>query len=749
MSAGGTSEGARLLEALFHAHSGIKLLIDPSDGQIDDANPAAVAFYGFPREVLLTMRISQVNMLPPEAVAAEMARARARVADYFEFRHRLADGRIRDVAVNSSPVEVDGRTLLFSIVHDITDRVQAERALRSAQAYQRALFDGTLDGLVVSALNGRIVDVNPRAEALLGRDRLRLLGLDHAELFREADRQRARQHFESLAAGAAAGESRLSQLVVQRPDGTQVPVEIAGSRFTLDDGTQLLIGVFRDISARLASDQEVRRLSQIIEQSPMAIMVTDLSGAITWVNAAFTTLTGYSAAEVLGKNPRLLKCEETAGDVWAHLWATVSAGRTWRGEAVNRRKNGETYREAMVVAPLFDADGKATHYVAVKEDITERRRLEDELRRAQRLEAVGQLAGGVAHDFNNLLAVQRMNLSLLLRRADLSDDVRELLQELELGTQMASELTRQLLAFGRRQHLEKRVVSLDALVGDLMRLLRRVVPENIELRHERAADPTWVNVDVGAAEQMVMNLVVNARDAMPAGGTCTISTALTDHGRSVTLTVADTGHGIDPAVLPHIFEPFFTTRRGERGTGLGLATVYGLVTQHGGILEVDSTPAAGATFRIKLPAVPPPTEDAPSVVPSGPRFERERRQVLLVEDSEDVRRAVGRVLQGLGCEVRAASNATDALALWAEARDWVDVLLTDVVMPGALSGVQLARRLRVDRPDLFVIIASGYSGEHTTDLEPDFHFIAKPFRAEDLGRLLASAPARARSAERR
>ncbi|MEW5742983.1 MAG: PAS domain S-box protein [Myxococcota bacterium] len=748
MSGGGASEGKGLLEALFHAHSGIKLLLDPTDGRIVDANSAAVAFYGYPREVLLSMRISQINVMPPEAIAVELARARARDADYFEFRHRLADGRIRDMAVNSSPVVLEGRTLLFSILHDITDRVEAERALRSAQAYQRALFDGTLDAIVVAGLDGRIVDVNPRAEALLGRDRLGLLGLQHAELFQEEDRPRARERFESRASSALAGDVSLSNYVVERPDGTRIPVEIAGSRLTLGDGQQVMLGVFRDISARTRSEQEVLRLSQIIEQSPLATMVTDLSGAITWVNAAFTNLTGYSSAEVLGKNPRLLRSGETPGDVFAHMWATITAGRTWRGELVNRKKSGELYHEAMVVAPLTDAAGRATHYVAVKEDITERRRLEEELRRAQRLEAVGQLAGGVAHDFNNLLAVQQMNLSLLMRRADLSEGARELLRELEQGTQVASDVTRQLLAFSRRQRLEKRVVSLDALVAELMRLLQRVVPENIKLEHVRAADPTWVNVDVGAAEQTVMNLVVNARDAMPEGGVCTISTALTDNGRSVTLSIKDTGHGIDPQALPHIFEPFFTTRQGGRGTGLGLATVYGLVTQHGGLIEVDSAPGEGATFRIKLPAAPPPSEEAPAVVVLGSHFKDERRRVLLVEDSEDVRRAVGRVLQGLACEVREAGNAAEALALWAKERDWVDVLLTDVVMPGALSGVQLARRLRVDRPDLFVIIASGYSGEHTQDLESDFHFIAKPFRADELGRLLATAPARPRTSSR-
>ncbi|MCC6335002.1 MAG: PAS domain S-box protein [Myxococcales bacterium] len=738
------SEGAGLLEALFHSHAGLKLLIDPADGRIVDANPAAVAFYGYAREALLAMRISQINVAPAEQIAASLARAASRAADSFEFRHRLADGRVRDMAISSSPVTMAGRTLLFSILHDVTDRVEAERALRSAQVYQRALFDGILDGVVVASLDGRIIDVNPRAEALFGRDRLSLLGMSHAELFREEDRPRARQRFEARATSTAVGALTLVEYTVERPDHTQVPVEIAGSRLTLGDGTQVLLGVFRDVSARKASEQEVRRLSQIIEQSPTAIMVTDLSGATTWVNGAFTALTGYARDEVLGKNPRLLKSGETAGDVFAHLWATIAAGRVWQGEVVNRKKSGELYREALVISPLRDAAGQLSHYVAEKEDVTERHRLEDELRRAQRLEAIGQLAGGVAHDFNNLLAVQQMNVSLLLRREDLPEAARELVHELEQSAQVAADVTRQLLAFGRRQRLEKQVVSLDGLVGEVMKLLHRVMPENISLLHLPAADPTWVSVDVGAAEQTVMNLVVNARDAMPSGGTCTIAVQATDNGRSITLSVTDTGHGIPPEVLAHIFEPFFTTRQGGRGTGLGLATVYGLVVQHGGLIEVDSAPGRGATFRIKLPAAPPPSEDRPAVVVLSPQLDSERRRVLLVEDSEDVRRSLRRVLEGLGCEVQEACSAADALAQWKAAPDWVDVLLTDVVMPGALSGVQLARQLKVVRPELFVIIASGYTGGQSGALEPDFHFLAKPFRVEELSELLASAPPRRR-----
>jgi len=743
MSGPGASEGRRLLEALFHAHSGVKLLIDPADGRIVDANPAAVAFYGWSREQLLAMRITDINAAPRGEVSANLARAASRDTNRFEFRHRLATGEIRDVGVDSSPVEIDGRTLLFSIVHDITDRKEAERKLMNAQAYQRALFDGSQDAIVVASEDGRIIDLNRRAQELLGRTREEALRLSHADLYDDADRELARARFHARAVGAPVPGGELAVLRVRRPDGTRVPVEIAGSSLALGDGSHVMLAHFRDLSQRVAAEAEVQRLSQIIEQSPVAILVTDVKGAITWVNAAFCALTGYSVDEVIGQNPRLFKSADTPGDVHAHLWATIAAGRTWRGEIVNRRKNGEAYREAMVVSPLIGHDGRPTHYVAIKEDITERRALEENLRRAQRLEAVGQLAGGVAHDFNNLLAVQQMNTSLLLRRRDLTPEARELVQELEQGALLAADVTRKLLAFSRKQSLQKRLVSLDALVADMVKLLTRVLPETIALEHARAPGPTWVNVDAGAAEQAVMNLVLNARDAMATGGRLRLETRLTDNGRTVTLTVSDTGHGIEPADLPHIFEPFFSTRPGGRGTGLGLATVYGIVTQHGGVVEVDSTPRVGTTFRLRFPASAPPADDPTLVPTSRAPSAPHRRLVLLVEDSPDVRRAFSRMLSTLGCDVVEAHHAADALEKWSGLRDAVDVLFTDVVMPGELSGVQLARRLRGERPDLFVIIASGYSGGQAHDLEPDFYFLSKPFTSEALAQLLTQAPVRA------
>lgn len=727
---------ARLLAALFRGTPGMRMLVDPTDGAVVDVNADTVAYFGLPRETLLSMTVLQLSEQSGPALLEDLARTARGEQGHFEYKDRLPNGETREIAVDASPIEVDGRTLLFTIIHDVSERARADEALRDARRWQQALFDGMRDAVVVCAPDGRVVDVNRQAETLLGRDRARLLELRHADLYPKERRDWVERAF---AEGLSGNVPRLFEVEVEWPDGARVPVEVAACPLLLGDGRTVVLGVFRDISERQARESEVWRLSQILAQSPVAIVVTDLDARITWVNTAFTALSGFSLDEVLGQNPRMFAAGQTPPEVFAGLWAALLQGRTWRGEVSNRRKHGEVYVEAEVISPLRDASGRVTHYVAMKEDITERRRLEEDLRRAQRLEAVGQLAGGVAHDFNNLLAVQHINLSLLLRRKDLPPDVVELLRELEQGSRLAADVTRQLLAFGRRQSLKRRLVSLDALVADMMKLLARVLPESITAVHLPADGPTWVNLDSAAAEQAVMNLVVNARDAMPDGGTLTIRTTPSDNGRSVTLTVADTGVGIEPEGLPHIFEPFYSRRGDGRGTGLGLATVYGVVRQHGGVCEVRSVPGQGATFTLKFPAAPPPAEAplAPEPKPAvGPL------RVLLVEDSADVRRAVARGLAEMGHEVVEVSTGASALARWPDLRRDIDVLLTDAVMPGGLSGVQLARTLREDRADLTIIIASGYSTELTRGLEGDFHFLSKPFGFDALERILATAPSR-------
>jgi len=388
--------------------------------------------------------------------------------------------------------------------------------------------------------------------------------------------------------------------------------------------------------------------------------------------------------------------------------------------------------------------------------IAERDQLEERLRQAEKLRAVGQLAGGVAHDFNNILTAQLMHIELLREHHDLPADVVEAIAALQTGAHMAADLTRQLLAFSRRQVLQPRRLELGHQIRQLLRMLSRLLREDIALRFEPAESPLWVEADPSMIEQVVMNLLVNARDAMPQGGTITIhlgartipatpppTEPAARPGEFACLTVADTGTGMKEETLGRIFEPFFTTKEQGHGTGLGLATVYGIVQQHHGWISVDSQLGEGTAFHVYFPQVPVPISTGQEAAPAAPGGGGET--VLVVEDEPGVRRVLEKALQRIGYRVLTASNADAALPIWTEQRDHIRLLFTDMVMPGSLNGLQLARRLRADNPELPVLIASGYSSvmvESGLSPEERIHFVSKPFEVTKLAETIREALAK-------
>jgi nitrogen-specific signal transduction histidine kinase/ActR/RegA family two-component response regulator len=382
---------------------------------------------------------------------------------------------------------------------------------------------------------------------------------------------------------------------------------------------------------------------------------------------------------------------------------------------------------------------------------SERQALQTQLIQAQKMEAVGQLAGGVAHDFNNILTAILMQLSLLREEQQLSPEIQAGLRDLEGEARRAANLTRQLLMFSRRQVLQTQVLDLNSLLGNLLKMLRRLIGEHIVIELSAAPGDLWVEADAGMLEQVVMNLVVNARDAMPSGGSVTLKTRLAVFdaatagsnpdaraGRFVHLTVADTGCGMDAETVAHIFEPFFTTKEVGRGTGLGLATVYGIVNQHRGWVEVHSEIGRGSTFEVFLPASAEPVikvvdEATFATLPRG------RETLLVVEDEASVRHSMVATLQRIGYRVLQAGNGPEALQTWARQRDAIQLLITDVVMPGGLSGLDLADRALEEKPGFRVILISGYSLEMAKRGLPRseaLRFLQKPFEAVTLARLV-------------
>src|SRR5579859_1798225 len=501
--------------------------------------------------------------------------------------------------------------------------------------------------------------------------------------------------------------------------------------------------------------QQAERQAQIqssaLEAAANGIILTNKAGKILFANKAFCAMTGYSPEEILGKTPSFLKSGKHDAAFFTELWETILSGRVWQGEITNQRKDGTHYHEEMTITPIRETDGDITHFIAIKKDITQHIRLKEQLHHMQKMEAIGQLAGGVAHEFNNLLTIMHGNAQLVLSDGShLKEENRRGLQQITEAAERAANLTRQLLAFGQKQNIQFQPLSLNHVIGNFTKILKRVIGEHVVLQCSYAENLPPVSADVGMIEQILINLIVNARDAMPAGGSITVTTEAVhidgayvethpeaQAGNFVCLTVSDTGTGIYPEYLPRIFEPFFTTKEVGRGTGLGLATVYGSVKQHQGWIDVSSRPGRGTVFKIFLPAgVSAVEEDRVSPTPWRPDGRREK--ILLVEDDGAVRMVARDVLEASGYQVWEASDSLSALNIWKANAAQIDLLLTDIIMPGGLNGQELADRLREERPGLKVILMSGYSPDRFVQINTYKRILPKPFSLESLTRAVRS-----------
>lgn len=506
--------------------------------------------------------------------------------------------------------------------------------------------------------------------------------------------------------------------------------------------------ISRRETLRRQVEEAHQRLATAVEQAVEAILITDAQGDTLYVNPAFERVTGYASQEVLGRNPRILKGGTHDEAFYRQMWDTLTQGKVWNGRLLNKRKDGSLFEEEATISPIRDAAGQITNYVAVKRDVTREVAMQAELRQAQKMEAVGQLAGGVAHDFNNILAALFMGLELLREKANNYAELKAGFLEMHELVQRAASLTRQLLLFGRRQIMQPRVIDLNSLLGNLLKMLGRLIGEHVVLSFHGSQQALWIEADPGMIEQVITNLVVNARDAMPRGGHLTLrSTLATVDGRHLAahpearvgtyavLVVSDTGTGMTAEVLKHAFEPFFTTKDVGKGTGLGLSTVYGIVQQHRGWVEAESEPGRGSAFKVYIPATVNPGQAPESPPPERPS-PRGRETILVVEDEPVVRELTVLTLQRLGYTVLEAANAREAMEVWQASDGAIALLLSDVVMPGAMSGVELAEKLRQTSPRLRVILMSGYSGEmiDSGGVGPTgASFIQKPFSASVLG----------------
>ena len=496
---------------------------------------------------------------------------------------------------------------------------------------------------------------------------------------------------------------------------------------------------------------ELRQLSQAVEQSPASILITDTEGDITYVNPAFTHVSGYTREEVIGNNPRILKSGRTAPEVYEELWQTITSGREWRGELENKKRNGELLWEMTSISPIKAPDGTITHFLGIKEDVTELKLARERLQHSQKMEAVGQLTGGIAHDFNNILAVILGNLELLGPTIGEHPRSEKRVHAAINATMRGADLTKRLLAFSRRQTLEPQVIDVNDLVSGMDELLRRTLGETIELQTALAGEVCSADVDPGQLESAILNLAINARDAMAEGGGLTIETArvrfdedyITSHpdvipGQYVMVAVTDTGTGMPPDVAAKVFEPFFTTKEEGRGTGLGLSMVYGFIKQSKGHVNVYSEPGHGTSVKLYLPEVVGAKTQVDKQETPGSTSHR-AATILVVEDEKNVREVAVAYLQNLGYRVLETGSGPETLGLLDQQRPGqrIDLLFSDVVMPGGMSGPELAAKVRERYPDLKVLFTSGYprnAFDRQNGEQLDTSLLTKPYRGEELAR---------------
>ncbi len=512
-----------------------------------------------------------------------------------------------------------------------------------------------------------------------------------------------------------------------------------------EESRQELLRAMRDLQR---TESERSRLALAVAQSPESIVITDAEGTIEYVNPAFEKITGYRAAEVIGKNPSILKSGEQDDTFYADLWQTISSGKTWKRHMVNRHKAGRFFTEEATIAPMRDDGGHIKGYIGIKRDVTmevERERMQQQV---QKMNSIGRLAGGIAHDFNNMLQVILGNTELAIESARDNELLREDLEEVRSAAKYSAELTRKLLAFASRQSVSPQVLSLSETLADSINMLRRLIHEDITLELNPGSHEDRIKMDTTQLNQVLINLCLNASDAIDGRGHITIAfdrRRLTGQeilsiqtpapGEYVVLSVTDDGCGMDEQTRERVFEPFFTTKKTGKGVGLGLSTVYGIMKQNDGCIDVHSAPGKGTRLDLYFPVCKQPalreTVDEPGMTFTGPGG-----GILLVEDEEGILRITERMLMKMGCRVWSSSSPGKALKLFEEHRDEVDMLLTDVIMP-EMNGKELADKVTKLKPNVKCVFMSGYSEEviaRNGIVPTDTSFIEKPF---DAGRLHA------------
>ncbi len=627
------------------------------------------------------------------------------------------------------------------------ERLRAEQGLHESQQRFRDLFENSPDAILVEDLEGVILDANAAAGLLCGVARDQLAGKNGVyDIVPKAGHETAMQQHQKM----VRGEISQTEGEILTTDGRTVPIEARAARIEYNGKPALLFHI-RDITERHAAEAALRSSETLFrsvwENSADGMRLTDEEGVIIAVNGAFCKLVGMEQEQLEGKTFNVVYAgvENSEDMLERHRESFRLNTIQEKKERAYKLHDG---REVIfeITDSFVELRGKPLLSLSLFRDVTMQRRLEEQLRQSQKMEAIGQLAGGVAHDFNNILTVIHGHASLL-SMSDLDDTAARSAQQISQAAERAAGLTRQLLTFSRRQLIQPKRLDMNKIVGNMTDMLGRLLGEDVALQLNYCNTAAMVEADAGMMEQVLLNLAVNARDAMPRGGQLFIRIALMDikedhvkaHpearvGKFVCVSKTDTGCGIPPENLSRIFEPFFTTKEVGKGTGLGLATVYGIVKQHQGWIEVTSEVGKGTTFRVYIPyvgeaVVEVERQPKPVTVNGG------NETILLVEDERPVRELVARVLQKHGYKILTAATGDEAVEVWNNRNCEIHLLLTDLIMPGNMNGRELAEKICAEHPGIKVVFTSGYSADivgRDFKLEPEINFLQKPYHPQTL-----------------
>jgi len=640
--------------------------------------------------------------------------------------------------------DAEGNPKAFiGIVRDVSERSRMEEALRASEEKYRDLVENAKDAIYSLDRDGVITYMSPSVEFISGYKPSDLVGRPFHNFINEDDLPATHDNFRA----ALAGKEAPSEFRFTKPTGEVRWARSSGKPMYEGDRIVGVRGVLSDITDRKNAEQEAQFLGSIASQAKDAFIVTDLDFKITYMNNAAEELFGYALDDLRGETPGVLNAEADSDKMQEEIYKTVQSGGVWNGTVLNKRKDGGTFLCEMKVGPIRDERGRVKSYLGIQRDITEKRQLQEQLLQAQKMEAVGTLAGGIAHDFNNMLTAIIGYSDLLLAGCGRDFELRQDIREIGSVARRAAGLTRQLLSFSRRQIIKVSPIDLSVQVTRLENMLRRLLGESVELSIEAPPGLQAIKADAGQIEQVIMNLVLNAGDAMPDGGRITVKVeAVTldeesckgiqdaKPGKWIRLSVADTGPGIEEDVLRHIFEPFFTTKAVGKGTGLGLSVVYGIVQQHEGWIDVRTERGEGTVFRVCFPAVVDLPEERvdEDAIEADLRGKGER--ILVVEDEEGVRSFAARALASRGYVVFEAADAREAESVFDSEEGKFALILCDVVLPDG-NGLELAERLSSRSGGVPMLLTSGYADRSlrwSMIQRKGIEFLCKPYEFADL-----------------